>query len=196
MHTDEPREVEGVELGYDPRDIQEKGIYRVVVYFFLFALFFFGVGAIVYVRLGVGQNQHFDARKPEIVGPKVQGNIAAKVDIMRMRQDERAQLESYGRNPDGKRRIPVDRAMRLLAQRGLPEIKDDKKAVSPGNTIEQNAVGPAGAKGDGSASGNVPGGVAGPAPTSTPTTPAETPRVPTPDQGPGAQGGTAGGVAP
>ena len=101
----------------------------------------------------------------------MQGNVAAKIDIMEMRQFERHQMESYGTNketaPDGRtverQRIPVDAAMEILAKRGLPDIANDQKATSPGNTIPQNAVGPAGA--------------------STNTSPAETGAVPTPPTG-------------
>ena len=146
MHTEEPRDLQGVELGYDPRDIDAKGIYRVVAYFFLFALFFFGVGALYYIYIGkIETSQRFDPRKPAIVGPKLQGNVAAKIDIMQMRQTERAQMESFGTNkelaPDGstveRQRIPVEAEMRLLAGRGLPDITSDKTATSPGNTIPQ-----------------------------------------------------------
>ena len=145
MHTDEPRELQGVELGYDPRDIDAKGIYKVVFYFFVFALVFFGGGALYYIYWGkIETSQRFDARKAAITGPKLQGNIAAKVDIMDMRQQERHDLESYGTNQDGKQRIPIDAAMDILAGRGLPQIANDQKATSPGNTIPQNAVGPAG----------------------------------------------------
>ena len=180
MHTDEPRDVQGVELGYDPRDIDLKRILRIVVYFFAFAIVFFGGGALYYVYVGkIVTNQRFDTRRPEIVGPKVQGNVMAKIDIMTMRQAERRQMESYGTNPDGKQRIPVSRAIDLLAQRGLPAVTSDRKATSPGNTIEQNATGLA---------------KPGPASRSTPTTPADPGPVPTPDYGGGAAGATAGGM--
>jgi hypothetical protein len=143
MHTNEPRELQGVELGYDPRDIDSKGIYKVVVYFFVFALVFFGGGYFAFRFFALGNGTSFDARKPRFEGPKVQGNVTAKIDIMEMRQHERAVMESYGTNPDGKQRIPVDRAIEVLSGRGLPTPADDTKATSPGNTITQNATGPA-----------------------------------------------------
>ena len=146
MHTDDPREVEGIDLGYDPRDIDIAKIAKVVIGFFAFSLVFFGGGAIYYIYIGkIVTASRFDPRKPAIVGPKLQGNIAAKTDIMTMRQVERAQMDSYGTNQDGKQRIPVDAAMRILASRGLPDIESDRNATSPGNTIPQNAIGPAGA---------------------------------------------------
>ena len=158
MHTNEPRELQGVELGYDPRDIDSKGIYKVVVYFFVFALVFFGGGYFVFTYFGWGARTTLDTRKPDFAGPKVQGNIAAKIDIMAMRQHERAMMESYGQLPNGKWRLPVERAMELVAGEGLPNVASDTKATSPGNTISQNATGP---------------GVTSSAPSSTTTSPAE-----------------------
>ena len=184
MHTNEPRELEGVELGYDPRDIDGPKIYKIVFYFFVFATVFFGGGAAFYIWRGGGLQFARDARKPDIVGPKVQGNIAAKVDIMEMRQTERREMETYGTNPDGTQRIPLDRAMAILAQRGLPEIKGDEKAISPGTTIQQNAIEPGEGQSD-----RLEGGPAAP---STPTTPATTPPVPQS----GATGSTGGASMP
>lgn len=176
MHTDEPREIEGVELGYDPRDIDLPKIKKIVIWFFILTVFFFGMGAIVFSWRGWGARTSFDPRKAAFAGPKVQGNVSAKIDIMSMRQKERAEMESYGTNPDGKQRIPVDRAIDLLAERGLPPVTSDEAAVSKGNTIEQNAKGPAAS--------------------STTTSPAEQGAVPTPDLGGGATGGTAGAGTP
>ena len=183
MHTNEPRELEGVDLGYDPRDIDGPRIYRIVTGFFIFATVFFGGGAALYIWRGGGIQFARDARKPEIVGPKLQGNVAAKVDIMEMRQTERKDLESYGTNPDGTQRIPVDRAMAILAERGLPDVKSDVKATSPGTTIQQNATGPL---------GQTDAVEGGPAPASTPTSPASTPPVPQS----GATGSTGGASMP
>ena len=184
MHTNEPRELEGVDLGYDPRDIDGPKIYKIVFWFFAFAIFFFGTGAIVYSYFGFGIQPRRDARKPEIVGPKLQGNIAAKVDIMEMRQTERRELETYGTNPDGTQRIPLDRAMALLAQRGMPKVTSDEKAVSPGTTIPQNAIDPSAGQSD-----RLEGG---PPASSTNTSPASTAPVPQS----GATGTTSGSIGP
>jgi len=142
MHTNEPRQLEGVELGYDPRDIDAKRIYKSAIWFFVLTVFFFGLGAIIWIRYGLAHTSDFDKRKPAIVGPLVQGNMAAKVDIMNVRQDEHRRMTTYGTNPDGKQRIPVDQAIALIAQRGLPVVPSEGPAKSPGNTIKQNAVEP------------------------------------------------------
>lgn len=198
MHTDEPREVQGVELGYDPRDIDERRIYKIVFWFFIIAIVHFGFGAIIYTHYGFGRQAARDPRKPDIVGPKVQGNVAAKVDIMDLRQMERREMETYDLengapkvSPEGTVRIPVERAMALIAQRGLPAVTSDEHAVSPGTTIRQNAVGP----GTGTPDQTNPGNTA-PAAPSTPTTPADSRNIPTPQVGEGATGTTAGGGLP
>jgi hypothetical protein len=195
MHTNEPRELQGVELGYDPRDIDAKGIYKIVVYFFLFALVFFGGGAIIFVRQGWGGRTSFDSRKPAFAGPKVQGNIAAKIDIMAMRQHERRVMESYKDLQNGKWQIPVDRAMALVAAEGLPAVASDQKAVSPGNTIPQNATGPAASSTPTSPSESAPGEDRLNGKPSVSTGEGEPGLVPpTPDLGQGATGTTAGGA--
>lgn len=140
MHTNEPREVEGIELGYDPRDINIKPIVKVVGYFFGFTILFFGLGAAIWINKRYGIQPRFDGRKPPIEGPRVQGNITAKIDIMKMRQAETHYMTTYG-NEGGKQRIPVERAMELLSERGLPAIASDEQAKSPGNTIQDNAIG-------------------------------------------------------
>lgn len=141
MHTNEPREVQGIELGYDPRDIQSKSLTKAIVYFFLFTLAFFGIGAIVWIRAGWSHSESFDARKPKIEGPTVQGNMTAKTDIMSVRQHEHELMTTYAPLENGKWRIPVDRAMSLIGDRGLPSVTSDAPAQSPGTTIKQNATG-------------------------------------------------------
>jgi len=141
MHTNEPREVQGIELGYDPRDIEAKGLTKAVIYFFLFTLFFFGVGAIWWIRAGWSHSETFDKRKPAVAGPLVQGNMTAKTDIMSVRQHEREVMTTYAPLESGKWRIPVDKAIDVINGRGLPTVTSDAPAASPGTTIKQNATG-------------------------------------------------------
>ena len=143
MHTNEPRELQGVELGYDPRDIESKPVTKFFVAFFIFAIAAFGLGAVIYTRMDLGGRSSFDTRKPKIAGPLIQGNITSKTDIMSLRQYERRMMTTYEPLPNGKWRIPVDKAIDLLGDRGLPAISSAAPAKSTGTTIEQNAIGPA-----------------------------------------------------
>jgi hypothetical protein len=54
--------------------------------------------------------------------PRVQAQPA--VDLQKLRAAEDARLSSYGwiDRPAGVMRIPIDRAMQLLLERGLPEV--------------------------------------------------------------------------
>jgi hypothetical protein len=65
-------------------------------------------------------------------GPLLQTNPVA--DLQRMLARERQLMESYGwvNKPSGIVRIPVERAMDLIAQHGLPNLPPiGQKAVSP-----------------------------------------------------------------
>lgn len=194
MHTNEPREVEGIELGYDPRDIKIKPIVKVVLGFFAFTLVFYGIGAIVFIRAGWGAHTAFDSRKPIFEGPKLQGNVTAKVDIMAMRQAETKALTTYGSGVGGGQRIPIDRAMELISQRGLPAISSDQPALSAGNTIKENAVGPSTTPSERAPMSPIP---AGPVPGSTvPPVPAPGTNLPMPTTDPGMSAPPAPGTTP
>lgn len=58
-----------------------------------------------------------DLRRPP-VGPALMQIPAAELAALRSAEDKR--LHSYGRNPDGSVRIPIERAMALVLERGLP----------------------------------------------------------------------------
>jgi hypothetical protein len=61
-----------------------------------------------------------DQTPPE---PRLQADPAA--DLARLRREEDQQLSSYGwaNRKEGKVRLPIDRAIDILAERGLPEPK-------------------------------------------------------------------------
>lgn len=141
MHTNEPRELQGVELGYDPRDIHIVPIIKVVVWFFVLTAVAFGAMAIWFIKSGQGSSFKRDVRKPAITGPVLQSNVGAKIDIMQLRQKERDAMTTYETNKDGSMRIPVEHALDLIAERGLPQVTSNEPARSPGTTIPQNAVG-------------------------------------------------------
>lgn len=63
--------------------------------------------------------------------PRLQVDPAA--DLARLRRAEQHTLSSYGWIDQEQRvvRIPVDRAIEILAQRGLPEPKGPSHAVNP-----------------------------------------------------------------
>ncbi|HWO42747.1 MAG TPA: hypothetical protein VNO43_13185 [Candidatus Eisenbacteria bacterium] len=58
--------------------------------------------------------------------PEPRLQVAPRADLARMRAAEEKELETYGWVDRDKQvvRIPIDRAMQLLAERGLPARKD------------------------------------------------------------------------
>lgn len=67
--------------------------------------------------------------------PRIQVNL--HVDLVRLRNSERAELNSYGwvDRDAGIARIPIDRAIEIIAKRGLP--KDKTTAPRGSRTREQ-----------------------------------------------------------
>ena len=63
-------------------------------------------------------------------GPKLEVSIAA--DLARLRQSERHSLNTYGwvDRRAGVVRVPIDRAMQLLLQRGLPDVGSGQTPLS------------------------------------------------------------------
>jgi hypothetical protein len=149
MHTKEPREDPLVEMGYEIRDVDFPKLRTAALCFFGFTGFCAIVGSILYAnRFTV-----FGLAKPEtgntvmyrpVPGaqyPLLQDNITSKTDISVLREQETVRLTGTGYNVDRTTvHIPVDRAMDIIVQRGLPDIKSSVPAVIKGNTTTQNGT--------------------------------------------------------
>jgi hypothetical protein len=70
---------------------------------------------------------------PEPPAPRLQ--IHPRTDLDRLRSYEREQLESFGwaDRPRGLAHIPIDRAMQILVDRGLPGWQSPTTAAAPNN---------------------------------------------------------------
>ncbi|MEI8283144.1 MAG: hypothetical protein WCG75_12115, partial [Armatimonadota bacterium] len=79
--------------------------------------------------------------------PVLQDNLSTKTDIQHLRIHENEALKSFGwvDQNAGIVRMPIDKAMKLVIQRGV-STGTDVPAVTKGNTITQNAVGPGSSK--------------------------------------------------
>jgi hypothetical protein len=141
MHDHGPREDPLTDLGYETRDINIAGLRTTAILFFGFSIMCFVVVGIwlLLAKPQMGSELAPNKPMPEI---KLQSNISVRADIASFRQAETQRLSSTGQNPDGSYHIPVDEALDLVAQRGLPHTQTNTIAQSPGNTIPQNAVGP------------------------------------------------------
>jgi len=71
---------------------------------------------------------------PESISPAPRLQVAPQADMARMRAAEERELQSYGWVDRDKQviRIPIDRAMQLIAERGLPA----RKKVDGGRDLE------------------------------------------------------------
>jgi hypothetical protein len=158
MHTKhEPDDPEVLKsMGYDRRDLDVPEIKRwtTIITVFCFACFFVSVPIYNYLTTppgGLWEKMWGHNRAPDDKTkirmsketPVLQDNITTKIDIEEMRRDERTRMESpaWINKDKGVVRIPVDRAIDLVAQRGV-STGNEVAAKVEGTTIKQNAVGP------------------------------------------------------
>lgn len=124
-----------VQMGYDNRDVQLKLVWKGVAWFFAFSAISFVVGFGIFAALNPAVLKGETISKPSMAAlppapnPVLESNVTAKIDIMELRQSERKELEKTAQNADGSYTIPVQKAVDLLAQKGIPE-KPSKNVVS------------------------------------------------------------------
>jgi hypothetical protein len=113
--------------GHEGSDVRVGGIIK-------FALGLVAMGLVIHVVLGLvmqrysGREARAQAQRPPFFAvdvvppaPRLQGNPG--VDLIRFKEQELDRLNHYGwiDKETGIARIPIDRAMDILAQKGLPE---------------------------------------------------------------------------
>jgi len=152
MHTEHKREAPNVELGYETRDVNYQGLIRATVGFFVFAIGSFILGWIMlvtgfhfwFIKID-GFNPHYTDPKPNHMRrippsptPLLQNNVSAKLDISKLRDEEDVLLlgTAYKDATKTKARIPVDRAMDLLVQRGIAPAPAEIPAKTVGHVSE------------------------------------------------------------
>ena len=153
MHTNHKREDPITELGYETRDVSLPGIAKAAAWFFGFAGFSAILGWIFLssgIHLGPiqidGMDPSYTAKKPTTMrkipaspNPLLQNNVSAKVEISEMRNDEDVKLNgtAYINPGQTKVRIPIDRAMDLLVERGIAKVATPVPAKSVGHTTDK-----------------------------------------------------------
>ncbi|AIE85554.1 hypothetical protein [Fimbriimonas ginsengisoli] len=151
MHTNEPREDPLVELGYEIRDVDYPKTRKAIIYFLSFGAFCAVVGWFIYANrfwifrvtdTRVGPHEALARRIPQDPNPLLQDNVGSKVDISDFRKEESAKLNTTGYMDKALTRvhIPIDRAIDLIAQRGIVPTNRTVPAVSKGNTTNQNQM--------------------------------------------------------
>lgn len=144
MHTEEPKGP--IDDGrYEKRDLNVVGIGKAT--FFLYAVFFGCTIAAWFIWNALSPKYKSDPRVveakrivPGYPNPLLQSNISVRTDIAVMRQEEEKILTSSGVNPDGSTRIPIDQAMKALAEKGFKPTGAQVPANTVGTTVQQNAL--------------------------------------------------------
>lgn len=111
------------EIGYEYRDISVKGLVVSTLWFFIGTTI---TAAITYVGLVMMvdlplRSSTPPATIPQYPHPLVQGSMATKVDIARVRREEHHLMTSYGwvDEKKGIARIPIEEAMKKVAEQGV-----------------------------------------------------------------------------
>lgn len=152
MHTKhEPDDPEVLNaMGYDRRDVDIPLISKATIWTTVLSIGCFIAALVIYNFIttgsptGAGREAAAKSRNRIPSGtPILQDNITTKLDIEEMRRIERDHLTkpTWVDQNKGVVRVPIDRAMDLVAERGVA-TGEEVSAKTTGNTIPQNAVGP------------------------------------------------------
>ena len=108
--------------GYERRDFNSRLISRAAVWLLVALFASFVIVKLFANYLGGGSPGAGRTKPPhgEIAGPRLQSNPAA--ELVQFRQKEEERLHSYGwvDRQAGVIHLPIERAMELILQRGLP----------------------------------------------------------------------------
>jgi len=129
MHTNEPREDPLVDMGFETRDIDYPKLRKALIYFFGFGFLCSMIGIPIYkyrflvfnIKAPDESSVAISRPLPKDPYPLLQGNVTSKTDIMELRAEETKRLTTTGYMDPAQTtvHIPVDRAMSLIAERGL-----------------------------------------------------------------------------
>ncbi len=142
MHN-EPREEPNAERGFEQSDLNLDAIRKGSIGFFSFLIVMLILGAITFYLM-YWKNDPLagktDANRVERIVPEgaplLQTNVTVKTDIKNLRRRESELLSTTGPSPEnpGKQRIPIQAAIEVLAERGLPSTKET--AAKPTHHLE------------------------------------------------------------
>ena len=140
--VDDPGFLEMVDAGHEKSDVNVKGIFifafsllfSLVIVLGVVAVFFGGFGLLNRKLNAYRPTQEQGAASQVKIAPDYQGpllQVKPEEDLSGMRVHNATDLQTYAwiDRQAGIVRMPVDRAMEILAERGLPP-------VSPGKTLE------------------------------------------------------------
>lgn len=133
------------QLGYETRDVTVRPLFLSVIGLFVFVGFSSVVALLLYLFLTPGvKDAETTGLSPSSAGqlppdphPRLQGFPIQ--DMIKFRQEEDEKLNHYGwvNQAKGTVRIPVDRAIELTAERGLPEFQGTAADLDPNRRENQ-----------------------------------------------------------
>lgn len=145
-HDEKPVDLDVLEdMGYEPSDVnlERKPVTWVTIGFVGFVVFSIAVSWLFWTAADrveffkSPENRAERRRVPAKEIPLVQSNVTASKDMYELREVEKEKLSAteWVEGEDGVAKIPVEDAMRILAERGLPTrenagIPDDYKPVT------------------------------------------------------------------
>jgi len=118
------------ELGYEPTDEaanSKLGLHATAFFVFFFVMV--GASYLVLTVLDRVEGYRFTQRQerrlmPPEGTPLLQSNTTAHSDMQDLRKQEHEKLNKYSKNEDGTFTIPVEKAMEIVGERGLPTRPD------------------------------------------------------------------------
>jgi hypothetical protein len=125
---------------HERSEIQVGGIFVFGVILTVFTLVWMAILYVVVRSYYVGRQDRAESNRParfadiseQFPGARLQGNPAA--DLARLRVEDQRALNSYGWDSKaGIGRIPIDRALDIVARKGLPTRSAPEEPPSPGS---------------------------------------------------------------
>ena len=151
MSDEHIRHTEGTDIGFEREDLSSRGVFAFLITLALVAVLIHFVLKGMYGYLDAYEKQHQPPPHPLVQKPPADARVITPADIAkfpqpRLETDERDEingfrtreqqiLHSYGwvDQNAGVVRIPIERAMQLLAEQGLPVRPQSTPASQQGN---------------------------------------------------------------
>lgn len=124
------------EMGYEPQDVDVKHMPVHAIALFVSILVVLGLSYLIMLVINPDSVGRRDAEQfrsmPEEPNPLLQTNVTAQLDMVQLREREHEVMHGYGWSDleGGKAHVPVDRAMEMVLEEGLP-TRGSEPAMTP-----------------------------------------------------------------
>jgi hypothetical protein len=144
-----------IEEGHEPVEVSKSGIRGIVIFAIAFVTVAVGVELIMVGVMDIFKSEQTELNKlkserskddaGQFPEPQLQPNTTA--DMVKFRHEESEGLESYGwvNEKEGIARIPIDRALKIVTERGLPKAPPEP-TPAPGSADPKKPVPPEASK--------------------------------------------------